>query len=76
MRKVSIGLVFSLVAVMALTFAAADADAANTIKLGFNIPLTGDNPDVGASSKNAAWVDLDGSPKKRVNAAGHTTGLQ
>ncbi len=28
------------------------------IKIGFNIPLTGDNPDVGASSKNAAEMFL------------------
>ena len=46
MRKFSVGLVFSLVAVMAFTFTALDAGAADTIKLGFNIPLTGDNPDV------------------------------
>jgi branched-chain amino acid transport system substrate-binding protein len=58
MRKISIGLVLSLVAVMAFTFAAVDAGAADTIKIGFNIPLTGDNPDVGASSKNAAEMYL------------------
>ena len=63
MRKFSIGLVFSLVAVMAFTFAVADAGAADTITLGFNIPLTGDNPDVGASSKNAAQMYLKKNPK-------------
>ncbi len=62
MRKISVGLVLSLVAVMAFTFAAADAGAADTIKLGFNIPLTGDNPDVGASSKNAAEMYLQKHP--------------
>ncbi|MBC2742291.1 MAG: branched-chain amino acid ABC transporter substrate-binding protein, partial [Desulfosarcina sp.] len=46
MRKLSVGLVLSLIAVMAFTFAAGNAGAADTIKLGFNIPLTGDNPDV------------------------------
>jgi branched-chain amino acid transport system substrate-binding protein len=62
MRKISIGLVLSLVAVMAFTFAAVDAGAADTIKIGFNIPLTGDNPDVGASSKNAAEMYLKKNP--------------
>ena len=33
------------------------------IKIGFNIPLTGDNPDVGASSKNAAEMYLKSTPK-------------
>jgi len=31
---------------------------ASSIAIGFNIPLTGDNPDVGASSKNAAEMYL------------------
>jgi branched-chain amino acid transport system substrate-binding protein len=62
MRKFSVGLVLSLVAVMAFTFAAVDAGAADTIKIGFNIPLTGDNPDVGASSKNAAEMYLKKAP--------------
>ena len=39
--------------------------AADTIKLGFNIPLTGDIPDVGESSKNAAEM-----LKAKVNGAG------
>jgi branched-chain amino acid transport system substrate-binding protein len=58
MRKLSVGLVLSFVAAMAFTFSAMNADAANIIKLGFNIPLTGDNPDVGASSKNAGEMYL------------------
>ena len=66
MRKFSVGLVFSLVAVMAFTFTALDAGAADTIKLGFNIPLTGDNPDVGASSKNGAEMYLKKNPKITV----------
>jgi branched-chain amino acid transport system substrate-binding protein len=41
------------------------AFGAKTIKLGFPIPLTGDIPDVGESSKNAAEM-----LKKEVNAAG------
>jgi branched-chain amino acid transport system substrate-binding protein len=36
--------------------------AADVIKIGFNIPLTGDNPDVGASSKNAAEMYLKDHP--------------
>jgi branched-chain amino acid transport system substrate-binding protein len=39
--------------------------AAGAIKLGFNIPLTGDIPDVGESSKNAAEM-----LKKQINGAG------
>ena len=34
------------------------ADKEETIKVGFNIPLTGTNPDVGTSSKNAAEMFL------------------
>jgi branched-chain amino acid transport system substrate-binding protein len=41
------------------------AMAAETIKLGFNIPLTGDIPDVGQSSKNAAEM-----LKEEINGAG------
>jgi len=44
---------------------AAPARAADTIKLGFNIPLTGDVPDLGESTKNAAEM-----LKKKINAAG------
>ena len=66
MRKFSSGLLLSLVAVIAFTFVAVDAGAADTIKIGFNIPLTGDNPDVGASSKNAAEMYLKKNPKVTV----------
>jgi branched-chain amino acid transport system substrate-binding protein len=66
MRKLSVGLVLLLTAVMAFTFTAVDADAADTVKIGFNIPLTGDNPDVGASSKNAAEMYLAKHPKIEV----------
>jgi branched-chain amino acid transport system substrate-binding protein len=34
----------------------------NVINIGFNIPLTGDNPDVGASSKNAAEMFMKKMP--------------
>ena len=36
--------------------------ADSSIAIGFNIPLTGDNPDVGASSKNAAEMYLKKNP--------------
>jgi branched-chain amino acid transport system substrate-binding protein len=72
MRKISIGLVLSLVAVMAFTFAAVDAGAADTIKIGFNIPLTGDNPDVGASSKNAAEMYLKKNPMVDVGGKSYS----
>ncbi len=58
MRKFTVGFMLGMMAVMAFTMASVDAEAANTIKIGFNIPLTGDNPDVGASSKNAAEMYL------------------
>ncbi len=37
-----------------------------SIKIGFNIPMTGDNPDVGASSKNAAEMYLKKNPSLEV----------
>jgi branched-chain amino acid transport system substrate-binding protein len=48
--------------------------AGNSIKIGFNIPLTGDNPDVGASSKNAAEMYLKKHPA--VSVAGKTYALK
>ena len=44
------------------------------IKIGFNIPLTGENPDVGASSKNAAEMFLKNNPT--VEVGGKTYPLQ
>jgi branched-chain amino acid transport system substrate-binding protein len=59
---------FCLVAAIALAMIFAPTawgkDAAITI--GFNIPLTGDNPDVGASSKNAAEMYLKKNPSVDV----------
>ena len=72
MRKFSVGFMLCLIAVMVFTFQAVDADAANTIKIGFNIPLTGDNPDVGASSKNAAEMYLKKNPKIDVGGKSYT----
>ena len=66
MRKFSVGLVFFLSVCMVFAFTTADVDAADTIKIGFNIPLTGDNPDVGASSKNAAQMYLKKNPTVTV----------
>ena len=40
--------------------------AGDEIKIGYNIPLTGDNPDVGASSKNAAEMYLKQHPTVKV----------
>ena len=40
--------------------------SADQINIGFNIPLTGDNPDVGASSKNAAEMYITGNPTIEV----------
>jgi branched-chain amino acid transport system substrate-binding protein len=66
------GAVF-LVVVLAAALAAAPCASADVIKLGFNIPLTGDNPDVGASSKNAAEMYLKKNPT--VDVAGKTYDL-
>jgi branched-chain amino acid transport system substrate-binding protein len=51
------------VALVALLVAPAYAE--DTLKLGFNIPLTGDIPDVGESAKNSAEM-----LKKKINDAG------
>ncbi len=59
MKKVLFSLLVLMLAV------SVPALAADTIKIGFNIPLTGDIPDVGESSKNAAEM-----LKKQVNEAG------
>ncbi|AGW14379.1 ABC transporter substrate-binding protein [Megalodesulfovibrio gigas] len=50
---------------LVLTLAFASSAWADSIKLGFNIPLTGDIPDVGQSSKNAAEM-----LKAKINGAG------
>ncbi len=52
-------------ALAVLLLAVAPAYAAKTLTIGFNIPLTGDIPDVGESSKNAAEMY-----KKQINDAG------
>lgn len=44
----------------------------NVIGIGFNIPLTGDNPDVGASSRNAAEMYLKKSPTIDVGGKSYT----
>ena len=41
------------------------------VKLGFNIPLTGDNPDVGASSKNAAEMYIKKHPSIEVGGTSY-----
>ena len=46
--------------------------SADQINIGFNIPLTGDNPDVGASSKNAAEMYLKNNPKVDVGGKTYT----
>ena len=53
MKKLKFLVVLSLVALFATPALAAD-----TIKIGFNIPMTGDIPEVGEGSKNAAEMYL------------------
>ncbi|MCG6895344.1 MAG: ABC transporter substrate-binding protein [Desulfobacteraceae bacterium] len=55
--------IISMIAIVLLVSPCASADV---IKLGFNIPLTGDNPDVGASSKNAAEMYIKKNPSVEV----------
>ena len=47
--------------------------SADQINIGFDIPLTGDNPDVGASSKNAAEMYLKNTPT--IDVGGKTYAL-
>ncbi len=54
-----------LLALLAFVGYVSTASAANTIKIGFNIPLTGDIPKVGEGSKYAAEIFL-----AEVNGAG------
>lgn len=63
MRKVSA--VMALVCLASLVFSVGTAPAAETLKIGFNIPLTGDIPKVGESSKYAAEI-----LKTEINGAG------
>ena len=65
--------IVALLAIAALLLSPS-AWAANEIKIGFNIPLTGDNPDVGASSKNAAEMYLKENPT--VATGGKTYNLK
>ena len=60
------GAFFIVSLVLIALMAAPGAWAADQIKLGFNIPLTGDNPDVGGSSKNAAEMYLKANPTVQV----------
>ena len=61
------GLLFLISAlVVSLVMVPGAWSKAKEIKLGFNIPLTGDNPDVGASSKNAAEMYLKKNPSIEV----------
>nr|WP_027184646.1 ABC transporter substrate-binding protein [Desulfovibrio inopinatus] len=64
MKKILIGLVALTFAMTGLAHAADD-----TIKLGFDIPLTGDIPDVGESAKNSAEM-----LKEQINKDGIKVG--
>jgi len=70
MRKGFILIVAVLIFGLALSPSAWSADQIN---IGFDIPLTGDNPDVGASSKNAAEMYLKNNPT--VDVGGKTYAL-
>jgi branched-chain amino acid transport system substrate-binding protein len=57
---------------VALVLAPAAWCAKDVINIGFNIPLTGDNPDVGASTKNAAEMYLKKFPTLQVGSKNYT----
>jgi len=59
MKKLLVALLVAAIAIPAAAF------GADTIKIGFNIPLTGDIPKVGEMSKNAAEM-----LKEKINGAG------
>lgn len=61
----SVGLLAVLLVCSAFLLAGCGEEKANTIKIGFNLPLTGDIPEVGEGSKNAAEMYL-----KDINDAG------
>jgi branched-chain amino acid transport system substrate-binding protein len=61
----SIGLLTILLVCSAFLLSGCGDDKAKTIKIGFNLPLTGDIPEVGEGSKNAAEMYL-----KDINDAG------
>ena len=72
MRK---GLLFVVVLIgLGLVMSPGVWAAGNAVKLGFPIPLTGENPDVGASSKNAAEMYIKKFPT--VTVAGKTYDLK
>ncbi|MGB5986957.1 MAG: ABC transporter substrate-binding protein [Desulfobacterales bacterium] len=72
MRKGLFVLVAALV--FSLMIAPGVWSADKEIRIGFNIPLTGDNPDVGASSKNAAEMYMKKTPS--IEVGGETYALK
>ena len=61
----SVGLLSLMLVCSAFLLAGCGEEKAQTIKIGFNLPLTGDIPEVGEGSKNAAEMYL-----KDINDAG------
>ena len=74
MRKFTLSIAMGLVVLMAFPLLGWSVGSDKVIKIGFNIPLTGDNPDVGASSKNAAKMYLKKYPK--IDVGGKTYALK
>jgi branched-chain amino acid transport system substrate-binding protein len=58
-------LIFGCLFLLALSMAAAGGGGEQTIKIGFNIPLTGNSPKIGESAKNAGEL-----VKNQINSAG------
>jgi branched-chain amino acid transport system substrate-binding protein len=59
------GLIFGCLFLLALSMVMAGGGGEQTIKIGFNIPLTGNSPKIGESAKNAGEL-----VKKQINDAG------
>jgi len=66
------GTFFILSMAMVALLLSPTAWAADEIKIGFNIPLTGDNPDVGGSSRNAAEMFLKNNPTVDVGGKAYS----
>ncbi len=61
----NVGLLSLMLVISAFVLAGCGEDKSGTIKIGFNLPLTGDIPEVGEGSKNAAEMYL-----KDINDSG------
>jgi branched-chain amino acid transport system substrate-binding protein len=74
MKKFMLSIAIGMVVLTIFPFNGWGAGSGKVIKIGFNIPLTGDNPDVGASSRNAANMYL--KKNKKIEVGNQTYALK